>query len=542
MSGIEKEKAMHRQNDLLRPIVMGVWLAFLTLPAAAAGEGVSGVWNGTMEVGPGHPSQRVLFTLREAGGAVSGTVSIPGDSLEFAVERGEYDEGFLFLSGTGPVATADGSKHELRFVFFGVVDGDEETWEGEWRLEIPETGVSANTNQPFTASKGAAKPGGVKRPPVEPASMAGLWKGTVTDPENEISPATYEIYRKGQSWAGRIIPAEDGGRMPAVDFAPIPAVGGKFTLAGSATVPVDEEGGTADLSLVMSGYVNGDAWRGDFVAYMNVDGTQNQIIAHTFRLRRETAAHPRTENPQQSSAASTPQPAAAQPSATEQPAPKTAPAGASASSVPTASATPVSASSGSSGSIRLAKTTFGSDDEIEVTVTGVTAQMELDQAFVAVYKAGARHQDRLGFVRLWEGENIAAFDKLTLDPGEYEIRVYTKEKGFTGTDIAGSAPFVQADPPPITISLAKSEYPAGGKIAVAVRGISLHLRKKGDVYAVLHEADSPNDQRVDRASLKRTDNMVLFNVPKKNGQYEIRVHLPGGVVLPFDPFTVAGNK
>ncbi len=196
--------------------------------------------------------------------------------------------------------------------------------------------------------------------------------------------------------------------------------------------------------------------------------------------------------------------------------------------------------------IQLAKSSFGPDDEVEVTVQGVSGQMEREAAFVAIFKAGAGHseRERLGFFQLVEGENVATFYHLTLDPGDYEMRVYRKGKGFSGEDLFAAVPFVQTDLPP-TLALAKGEYRPGSQIGVTVRGANRRLRA-GKAFVGLYAAGAPQDKFIQRFSPSRPNSTMLFNVPQKNGSYEIRFHQKGqgisdATVLAAAAFTVAGN-
>ncbi len=200
----------------------------------------------------------------------------------------------------------------------------------------------------------------------------------------------------------------------------------------------------------------------------------------------------------------------------------------------------------SSEPIQLAKPAFGPDDDVEVTVKGISEQMGRDMAFVGIFKAGAGHgeRDRLSFFQMVEGENVVAFYHMKLEPGEYELRVYRKGHGFSEEDVFASTRFVQADIPP-TLTLAKGEYRPGSQIGVTVRGANKRLRAE-KAFVGLYEAGAPHDKPIQRYSPSRTNSTMLFDVPKKNGRYEIRFHkkdkdISDATVVYFAPFTVTGN-
>ena len=170
-------------------------LVLLAFPGAGlfAGEGVSGVWRGALEMGKA--TQQITFTIRQRGDAFTGTIAIPTDNLNFPIEAGEYDDGYLSLSGVSPVTLPDGSTPKMRFIYEGFLDDSQKEWDGDWRMEIAETKQPTAANGTFKVTRGGAgSTGGTdEEPPQRPTGGTG---GGGTPPRQPVAgKANPEAYR-----------------------------------------------------------------------------------------------------------------------------------------------------------------------------------------------------------------------------------------------------------------------------------------------------------------------------------------------------------
>jgi len=89
--------------------------------------------------------------------------------------------------------------------------------------------------------------------------------------------------------------------------------------------------------------------------------------------------------------------------------------------------------------MQLNKTVYAPGMEMIVTLSGVTAQMAADQAWVAIFKTGAQHLDYGAWKNVEESTNEVAFSAPSKD-GSYEIRLY-KAYSAEAKNFVTSAPF-----------------------------------------------------------------------------------------------------
>jgi len=302
-------------------------LVLLALPGTglSAGEGVSGIWRGTMEIGD--TKQQLSFTVRQRGDAFTGTIAIPTDNLNFPIEAGEYDDGYLSLSGISPVTLPDGSTPKMRFVYEGFLDDNQKEWEGDWRMEVAETKQPTAASGSFKVTRTVAGSGGGTEtdPPKEPtkttppekpaektdanektkgptppenALMAGAWSGPCK-PSEAPEPGTLSIEVKtdGASFKGSGTMFKEGDdEIPVI---PITFTSGKldgkrFELAGTIAMPM-EDGGEMSAIISLSGQVSGDTWRGNLLIKVEVEEEEVPVVSATFNLKRGDGASPKSD-------------------------------------------------------------------------------------------------------------------------------------------------------------------------------------------------------------------------------------------------------
>lgn len=91
-------------------------------------------------------------------------------------------------------------------------------------------------------------------------------------------------------------------------------------------------------------------------------------------------------------------------------------------------------------SVTLAQSVYKVKEPVLFTVNGITAQMQANKAFAAIYNAGAPHRDYGAYCYPPQGASncqLVAPKK----PGAYEIRVYKKDLEYTDETFLTSVPF-----------------------------------------------------------------------------------------------------
>ncbi|MDR1535258.1 MAG: hypothetical protein LBU64_09205 [Planctomycetota bacterium] len=296
-----------KQNRRSRFPLPGLFVLFALLtaiPQGGAGESaISGIWRGEMEI-PGGDSQELKITARRQGDRFSGTIAVPSDRLSFPIDRGEYDDGYLLLSGISKVTIPDGSQPTMRFVFEGFLDETERVWTGNWFMtdldDNPAGGAGFILNK---AGGGGGSDGGPIPPAPTPGptgrtglisvppktasgagipDMAGIWEGRTLDRDDDSSnPAILTLKRSGDSYSGNIVITDEEGENVEMDIHSGTAKGGSFEASGTVQIPL-EDGETLIADFTIAGPVKGDSWNAVVVA--SYEG--QQIVSKRIGLRR----------------------------------------------------------------------------------------------------------------------------------------------------------------------------------------------------------------------------------------------------------------
>jgi len=202
--------------------------------------------------------------------------------------------------------------------------------------------------------------------------------------------------------------------------------------------------------------------------------------------------------------------------------------------------------------IQLNKSNFDPLELFTFTVSGVTAQMEEEQAWIAVYKIGAPNIDYGDFTGLEEGTNKVTF-RAPEEKGDYELRLFRREEGYYKDELITSVSFTvgksetgntgnsgdtgntgntsSTGNTPIGnewIQANKSIYEPNEKMNVTFKGITeqmvdddawANIYKKG----AAHDDAYGNDAGVIVMAEAGTYGDIMYASPE-SGEYEIRLY------------------
>ena len=212
--------------------------------------------------------------------------------------------------------------------------------------------------------------------------------------------------------------------------------------------------------------------------------------------------------------------------------------------------------------ISLAKTQFGRCEPFDVSYTGITAKMEEDGVFVAIYRPGAEDWDSYSDVFVYKSAEYppAGSGKITFiapdEPGQYEVRLYEGVDGgyhliktitFTvsGTSNAYGDKWLQ---------LPRSNYNPNEYIEAMV--FNLTPQEAEDAWVGLYKKGAIHDDFLDYRGVTGGDSewglyagcKAVFTAPSENGEYELRLFRVGkgmygsanlsGALVTTVPFTV----
>lgn len=203
-------------------------------------------------------------------------------------------------------------------------------------------------------------------------------------------------------------------------------------------------------------------------------------------------------------------------------------------------------------SLKLDKKEYFVGDSIQATVSGISDQMLNDRAFIAVYKANARHEEYMYFSYPESSAETLSIE-VKLDPGQYEMRMYKKDAEYNDHTLAAKVPFnvkyspevlkaIEAGP---KIALDKNHYTADEEISVDASGISPQMINNNS-YVAIHKAGASHSDYLNYAYPTTAISTLTLNAPNTDGDYEIRLYKQDGdysddnLVLSI-PFTVTGG-
>lgn len=92
------------------------------------------------------------------------------------------------------------------------------------------------------------------------------------------------------------------------------------------------------------------------------------------------------------------------------------------------------------GKISLEKSAYQARQLISVTVTDITAEMEVAGAFVSIYKKGAKHDEWGTYQFVKAGNSVVELTAPNLN-GEFEMRLYSINHNYTDESFVMSIPF-----------------------------------------------------------------------------------------------------
>ena len=173
--------------------------------------------------------------------------------------------------------------------------------------------------------------------------------------------------------------------------------------------------------------------------------------------------------------------------------------------------------------IQMTKSNFDPNEEIVVTVSGITAQMVADDAYVSIYEKGAPHTEYMEWYRPEQGTTQLTFTA-PVQSGDYEMRLYRQDYTYRAEDLVTSVPFTVGKVAKVgTIALDKTVYTAFEKINVSVSGITAQM-VTSKAFVGIYEKGAKHDEYSDWGRPEQGSSILTFTAPNKNGAYEMRLY------------------
>lgn len=200
--------------------------------------------------------------------------------------------------------------------------------------------------------------------------------------------------------------------------------------------------------------------------------------------------------------------------------------------------------------IQMDKSNYDPNEEIVVTVSGLTRQqVEVDYAFVAIFKKGAAHDDYLESQWLYgdcyDGTKSVVSMEVPAESGDYEMRLFRQDYTYADEDVVTVVPFtvgkVAKDG---AISLNKSAYTAFEQITVSVSGITEQM-VNAKAFVSLCEKGEKHSEATVNWNVEQGSSTVQLHAPNKNGEFEVRLYsmmynYTDEALVMSVPFTVSG--
>lgn len=198
--------------------------------------------------------------------------------------------------------------------------------------------------------------------------------------------------------------------------------------------------------------------------------------------------------------------------------------------------------------ISLDKTVYAKGERIVINVSGITQQMVDDSAFIAVYVAGATHDEwgEYTYVQLGDSQcELTAPNSF----GSYEVRLYRKDHEYTDETFVTKVPFtvgVVTVNNPGKIALDKSAYIANTNISVKASGITEQMALD-KAFVAIYKKGAEHDQYGAYAYPKAGDSTIEITAPNLNGNFEMRLYsmdhyYSDATFVMSVPFTLSGAK
>lgn len=179
----------------------------------------------------------------------------------------------------------------------------------------------------------------------------------------------------------------------------------------------------------------------------------------------------------------------------------------------------------SGANISLNKTLYAAGERIVVDVSGITQQMVDDEAWVAIYKAGAAHTDWgvYAYVEVGAGQvELTAPD----EKGAYEMRLYRKDHEYTDATFVMKVAFEVGSVSvanPGKIALEKDSYLANSKISIKISGITQKMENDGSFLAIYRKGAKHNEWGTYDYP-KAGESTIELTAPNLNGDFEVRLY------------------
>lgn len=147
-----------------------------------------------------------------------------------------------------------------------------------------------------------------------------------------------------------------------------------------------------------------------------------------------------------------------------------------------------------------------------------------DFAFVAIYRAGAAH-DEFGD---WDRPETAGTSQLILyapaEPGAYEMRLYRKDYEYTDATFVMRMPFTVGLAQQGRISLPGSAFQAGQEIPVMVSDISQEMEMARAFIGIYRKGAGHDDSYIAWSNVRAGNSTVNLRAPAEDGEFEVRLY------------------
>lgn len=184
-------------------------------------------------------------------------------------------------------------------------------------------------------------------------------------------------------------------------------------------------------------------------------------------------------------------------------------------------------------SIRTDKTAYSHGETIEVFYDGVTEQLSVQGAFIAVSYSGNQGWSTYNTKKLSVGSGSMKF-RAPSENGVYEIRLYYCNE--TNEQCLDRSRTIQLDinqknavkdARNLSISIPKRTYSSGETLTVSYSGVTPQLELQG-VFIALSVTGNPAWSTVDTRNLNSESGTIQFRVPDYTGVMELRLYVADG--------------
>ena len=178
--------------------------------------------------------------------------------------------------------------------------------------------------------------------------------------------------------------------------------------------------------------------------------------------------------------------------------------------------------------ITLDRGIYRDGDQITAKVSGITAEMHTDRAFLAVYKAGAGHRGWGSYQYPAVGESQLTFTD-HLDGGNYEMRLYRRDGQYDDTTLVTKVLFTieRGSDDAIIIELDKSSYAPTAQITVTAKNIS-NIMQQDKAFIAIYKAGAEHTEWGEYRYPTTGNSQMTLPAPADAGAYEMRLYRRNG--------------